>query len=87
MIDFNSYYNLVLQFLSSHLLFAVALGIIILYALYKKPEGTIKFLAFCLFLVAVFYTMSLLSQSGSSGVGQQDTLIHKSERELQDSSR
>lgn len=86
MIDFNSYYTLVLQFLSNHLLFTVALGIIILYFLYKKPEGTIKFLAFCFFLVAFFYMMSLLGQSSSSGLGQQDNLIHKSERDLQDSS-
>ncbi|MCX5869633.1 MAG: hypothetical protein NTY00_03145 [Deltaproteobacteria bacterium] len=86
MIDFNSFYALVLQFFSNHIPIAIALGIAIIFFLYKKTEATVKFLAVCFLLVAVFYTMSLLSQSSSSGVTQEDNLIHKSERELQDSS-
>lgn len=87
MIDFNSFYLLVLQFISEHILLTIALGVALCYSLYKKPEGTVKFLAFCLFLVAVFYIMSLLSQSSSTGLNQEDNLIHKSERQLQESAR
>lgn len=81
MIDFNSYYILVLQFFSNNILIAILLGIAICFSLYKKPELTAKFLALCFFLVAVFYVMSLLSQSST----QQDNLIHKSERQMNDS--
>jgi hypothetical protein len=87
MIDFDSFSTLVLQFFSNHVLIAMTLGIAIIYFLYTKTEETVKFLAGCCLLVAVFYTMSLLSQSSSSGAVQQNSLIHKSERSLQDSSR
>ncbi len=83
MIDFNSYYALVLQFFSNNILIAIALGIAICFSLFKKPEITIKFLAICFFLVAVFYVMSLLSQSST----EEDKLIHKSERAMNDSAR
>ncbi|MBU0664660.1 MAG: hypothetical protein KJ990_08985 [Proteobacteria bacterium] len=83
MIDFNSYSTLVIQFFSDHISIALALGIAISYFLYKKPEITVKFLALCFFFVAVFYTMSLLSQTST----QEDNLIHKSERAMNDSAR
>lgn len=85
MIDFTSFSAPVLQFFSDHILIAMALGIAICYFLYTKTEPTVKFLAGCCLLVAVFYTMTLLSQSSSSGVVQHKNLIHKSERHLQDS--
>ncbi len=85
MIDFNSYCTFVLQFFSNNILIAIALGIAICFSLYKKPEITVKFLALCFFLVAVFYTMSLLSQSTTQQ--EQDNLIHKSERQMNDPAR
>ena len=80
MIDFNSYYILVLQVISNNILITIALGVALCLSLYKKPEITVKFLALCFFLVTIFYTMSLLSQSST----QEDTLIHKSERAIND---
>ncbi len=80
MIDFSSYAALVLQFFSNNILIAIALGLAISFSLYKKPEITAKFLALCFFFVAVFYIMSLLSQSST----QEDKLIHKSERAMND---
>ncbi|MDD3816012.1 MAG: hypothetical protein PHZ02_15360 [Desulfocapsaceae bacterium] len=83
MIDFNSYAALVIQFFSDHILIAIALGLAIFFSLYKKPETTIKFLALCFFFVAVFYMISLLSQSST----EEDKLIHKSERAINDFAR
>jgi len=86
MIDFNNFYALILQFFSNHIPIAIALGIAIIYFLYKKTDATVKVLTGCFFLVAFFYTMSLLIHSSSAGEGQQIKLINKTDRYLQDSS-
>lgn len=87
MIDFQSYYNIVIHFLSSNILITFALIVVLLVLLYKKPEGTIKFLAFCFFLIAVVYIMSLLGESGSLGVDTKQGGIHKSENVIEDISQ
>lgn len=84
MIDFGKYYALVQQFLSNNILITIALIVAIIVAIYKKPEGTIKFLAFCCFLVAVIYIMSLLGESGSLGVDTKKSRIEQSEGVLKE---
>jgi hypothetical protein len=82
MIDFEKYYALVMQFLSNNILITIAIIVAIIVSIYKKPEGTIKFLAFCFFLVAVVYIMSLLGESSSLGVDYKMDGIEKSENVL-----
>jgi hypothetical protein len=84
MIDFEKYYALVVQFLSNNILITIALIVAIIVGIYKKPEGTIKFLGFCFFLAAVVYIMSLLGESGSLGVDYKKGGLEQSENVLQD---
>lgn len=79
MIDFDKYYSLVFQFLSNNIFIALGLIVVLVVLIYKKPEGTIKFLGFCCFLLAVIYTMSLLGESGSLGTKSKKTMTSRSE--------
>jgi hypothetical protein len=82
MIDFDKYWSLILQFFSNNVFIAIGTGIVVLVFFYKKPVETIKFLAFCTFLVTVLYIMSLLTESGSQGVFQKKDMSTRSETEL-----
>jgi hypothetical protein len=87
MIDFDKYIALVLHYFSTNIWLSLALGVIALLLLYKKPLGTLKVLASCLFLITIIYIMSLLGESSSTGVLQKKNMSQKSEMEILDSTR
>lgn len=82
MIDFNSFYALALQFFSTHIPIAIALGIAIIFSFYKKTDATVKVLAGFFFLMAFYYTMSLFIHSNAC---EDIKMVNKTDRYLQDS--
>lgn len=83
MSDFDRYWSQALHFLSDNVFLTIGIGIVLLFFLYRKTAGTIKFLGFCFLLVTVLYIMALLTESGSQGVFQKKGMSTKSERELE----
>ena len=71
-----------LAFLQTNPIIAVIIGAIVLLLFYSKPKETFKLVAFCLFLVLVFYCITLLAGTLSTGSDQKDKMIYKSEEVL-----
>jgi len=67
-----------LAFLQTRPIIAVIIGAIGLLLFYAKPQEMFKLLAFCLFLVVVFYCITLLAGTLSTGSEQKDQMIYKS---------
>jgi len=71
-----------LAFLQTNPIIAVIIGAITLLLFLSKPKELFKLVAFCLFLVFVFYCITLLAGTLSTGSDQKDKMIHKSEEVL-----
>ncbi len=58
----------------------IGVGILIVIALlfYFRPKDMFKLVGFCLFMVVVFYILSLLIETVGSGGKQKDQMIYKS---------
>ena len=84
MIDFDRYWSLTYNFLTTHELLAVGIAIAVLIFCYKKPVEAVKFFGFCALFIAVLYIMSLLTESGSHGVLDKKEMNTKSQLEMMD---
>ena len=82
MIDFEKYWTLTLHFLVNNLLITAGLALALILFFYKKPVETVKFLGFCALLVTVLYVMSLLTESGTTGMSGSKILRKKSQEAI-----
>ena len=73
-----------LTFLQTNPIIAVIIGAIVLLLFFSKPKELFKLIVFCLFLVVVFYCITLLAGTLSSGSAQKDQMIYKSKEVLGD---
>ena len=71
-----------LTFLQTNPVIAVIIGAIVLLLFLSKPKEMFKLVAFCLFLVVVFYCITLLAGTLSTGSDQKDQMIYKSKEVL-----
>jgi len=67
-----------LAFLQTNPIIAIIIGAIALLLFFSKPKEMFKLVAFCLFLVVVFYCITLLAGALSTGADQKDKMIYKS---------
>lgn len=71
-----------LAFLQTNPIIAAIIGTIVLLLFFSKPKEMFKLVVFCLFLVVVFYCITLLAGTLSTGSEQKDQMIYKSKEVL-----
>ena len=71
-----------LAFLQTNPIIAIIIGAIVLLLFFSKPKEMFKLVVFCLFLVLVFYCITLLAGTLSTGTDQKDKMIYKSKEVL-----
>ena len=71
-----------LAFLQTNLIIAVIIGAIVLLLFFSKPKEMFKLVAFCLFLGVVFYCITLLVDTVSTGSNHKYQMIYKSKEVL-----
>jgi hypothetical protein len=67
-----------LGFLQINPIAAVFIGTVVLLLFYSKPNEMFKLVVFCLFLAAVFYCLTLLAGTLTTGANQKEQMIYKS---------
>lgn len=82
MLDFDKYWSLAVHFLANNLLITAGLVLALIIFFYKKPVEAVKFLGFCALLITVVYVMSLLTESGSTGMSGSGVLRKKSQEAI-----
>ncbi len=72
----------ILVFLQTNPIVAVVIGAVILLLFYSKPKEMFKLVGFCLFIVVVFYFITLFASTVGTGSKQKDQMIYKTKKEL-----
>ena len=70
--------NNLLVFLQTNPIIAVVAGVIVVALFYAKPKEMFKLVAFILFIMVVFYFITLFAGTVTSGSKQKDQMIYKS---------
>ena len=73
-----------LAFLQTNPVIAVAIGAVLLVLFYFKPKEMFKLLAFCLFMIVVFYFITIFAGTVGTGSKHKDQMIYKSKKVLGD---
>ncbi len=68
----------ILAFLQTNPIIAVAIGGIVVALFYFKTKEMCKLVGFCLFIAVVFYFLTLLAGTISTGSKHKDQMIYKS---------
>lgn len=68
----------ILSLLHTNPIVAVAVGAVVVVLFYFKPKEMFKLLGFCLFMVVVFYFLTLFSETVNTGSKHKDQMIYKS---------
>jgi 4-hydroxybenzoate polyprenyltransferase len=68
----------ILAFLQTNPVIAVAIGAVVVVLFYSKTKEMCKLVGFCLFIAVVFYFLTLLAGTVSTGSKHKDQMIYKS---------
>ncbi len=68
----------ILAFLQTNPVIAVAIGAVVVVLFYSKTKEMCKLVGFCLFIAVVFYFLTLLAETVSTGSKHKDQMIYKS---------
>ena len=69
-------------FLQTNPVIAAGVGIVLLALFYFRLKEMLKLTAFCLFIAAVFYLITLLTGTVNTGAKQKDRMIYKTREAL-----
>lgn len=78
--EFDSLLAQVSDFFSQYPYVLAIIAVILLYLAYRKPKESFKFIIFLLFLAAVFYGLSLLHETLTTGSKGADGMVNKSRK-------
>ena len=74
---FEEYLQHAIGLLKSHPAMAIGIAATVAAFFYFKPKETFKLVVFCLFIVAVFYCITLFAGTLGTGAKQKDQMIYK----------
>ena len=72
----------ILAFLQTNPIIAAVIGAFLLLLFCSKPKEMFKLLAFCLFIIVVFYFLTLFAETVSTGSKHKSQMIYKSKKVL-----
>ena len=78
--DFERFFNLAVNFLQAYPVLAVILVVGVVIVATAKPKDIYKFLVFAVIMGVVFYVISQLGESTSTGLNQKDEMIHQTRK-------
>ena len=70
----------ILAFFHTNPIIAVAVGAVVVVLFYFKPKEMFKLVGFCLFMVVVFYFLTIFTGTVSTGSKHKDQMIYKSKK-------
>ena len=71
-----------LVLLQDNPIIAAVIVMIVLVLFYSRPKEMFRLVIFCVFMAVVFYFITLIAETLSTGSKQKDQMIHKSQEEL-----
>ena len=71
-----------LTFLQANPIIAAVIAAIVLLLFYSRPKDMFRLVIFCVFMAVVFYFITLIAGTLSTGSKQKDQMIYKSQEEL-----
>ena len=75
---FEEHVQNIIELLQGNPPLSIGIAVVVAALFYFHPKDMFKLTAFCLFLVAVFYIMTLLLEATGTGSKQKDQMIYKS---------
>lgn len=69
-------------FFQTNPIIAASAGVLVIVLFYFKPKAMFKLVGFCLFIVVVFYCLTLLAGTVGSGTAKKDQMMHKTKEAL-----